>query len=91
MHNIGPRGRSWRWPSNETTLGLSDILALDRTRLAAERALMGCIRRSFSMMTFDPTIFKIMQELGQLNTATLGPTRIKTSEACACQHRGPWR
>ena len=25
------------------------------------------------MMTFGFTIFKIMQELGQLNTATLGP------------------
>ena len=47
----------------EPKLGLSDILALDRTRLAAERTLMGWIRTCFSMMTFGFTIFKVMQEL----------------------------
>jgi putative membrane protein len=58
---------------NETKLGLTDILALDRTRLAAERTLMGWIRTSFSMMTFGFTIYKVMQELGQLNTAPDAP------------------
>jgi putative membrane protein len=58
---------------NETKLGLSDILALDRTRLAAERTLMGWIRTSFSMITFGFTIYKIMQEFGQMNAATGAP------------------
>lgn len=52
----------------EPKLGLSDILALDRTRLAAERTLMGWIRTCFSMMTFGFTVFKVMEEL-QLFTA----------------------
>ena len=59
---------------NETKLGLNDILALDRTRLAAERTLMGWVRTSFSMMTFGFTIYKVVQEIGQLN-ATTGATR----------------
>jgi putative membrane protein len=54
---------------NEAKLGLTDVLALDRTRLAAERTLMGWIRTSFSMMTFGFTIHKIMQEVGQLSAA----------------------
>ncbi len=58
---------------NDTKLGLTDTLALDRTRLAAERTLMGWIRTSFSMMTFGFTIYKVMQELGQLNTAPNAP------------------
>ncbi len=55
---------------NETKLGLNDILALDRTRLAAERTLMGWVRTSFSMMTFGFTIYKVVQEIGQLNATT---------------------
>ncbi len=58
---------------NETKLGLNDVLALDRTRLAAERTLMGWIRTSFSMMTFGFTIYKIMQEVGQLGAASNAP------------------
>ena len=58
---------------SETKLGLTDILALDRTRLAAERTLMGWIRTSFSMMTFGFTIYKVMQELGQINAASGTP------------------
>jgi putative membrane protein len=58
---------------NEAKLGLTDILALDRTRLAAERTLMGWIRTSFSMMTFGFTIYKIVQEVGQIATGPLAP------------------
>jgi putative membrane protein len=57
----------------EPKLGLTDILALDRTRLAAERTLMGWIRTSFSMMTFGFTIFKVMQELRLFSGASLEP------------------
>jgi putative membrane protein len=57
----------------EPKLGLSDILALDRTRLAAERTLMGWIRTCFSMMTFGFTIFKVMQELQLFSGHTLAP------------------
>ncbi|HTO80258.1 MAG TPA: DUF202 domain-containing protein [Methylocystis sp.] len=57
----------------ESKLGLSDILALDRTRLAAERTLMGWIRTCFSMMTFGFTIFKVMEELRLFTTQTLAP------------------
>ncbi|MGD0640301.1 MAG: DUF202 domain-containing protein [Roseiarcus sp.] len=48
---------------DETKRNLSDILALDRTRMAAERTLMGWIRTSFSMITFGFTIYKVLQEL----------------------------
>jgi putative membrane protein len=58
---------------NDTKLGLNDILALDRTRLAAERTLMGWIRTSFSMMTFGFTIYKVVQELGQISATTAAP------------------
>ena len=58
---------------NETKLGLNDILALDRTRLAAERTLMGWIRTSFSMMTFGFTIYKVMQEVGQVSATSATP------------------
>jgi len=58
---------------DQTNLGLNDILAMDRTRMAAERTLMGWIRTSFSMMTFGFTIYKITQEVGKLNAATAGP------------------
>ncbi len=58
---------------NDTMLGLIDILALDRTRLAAEHTLMGWIRTSFSMMTFGFTIYKVMQELGQISAPNDAP------------------
>ena len=58
---------------SEAKRSLTDVLALDRTRLAAERTLMGWIRTSFSMMTFGFTIYKVMQEVGQLSAATNAP------------------
>jgi putative membrane protein len=51
---------------------LSDILALDRTRMAAERTLMGWIRTSFSMITFGFTIYKVMQELSNRMASQTG-------------------
>ena len=57
----------------EPKLGLSDILALDRTRLAAERTLMGWIRTCFSMMTFGFTVFKVMAELRLFTAQKVAP------------------
>jgi len=51
---------------DEGKRSLSDTLALDRTRMAAERTLMGWIRTSFSMITFGFTIYKVLQELDRL-------------------------
>ena len=64
----------------KVTLGLSDTLAVDRTRLAAERTLMGWIRTSFAMMTFGFTIFKVMQELRLFSANTLGSSPQGTRE-----------
>jgi putative membrane protein len=42
-------------------LKLVDILAMDRTRMAAERSLMAWVRTALSMITFGFTIYKFMQ------------------------------
>jgi putative membrane protein len=42
-------------------LKMSDTLALDRTRLAAERTLMAWLRTALSMISFGFTIYKFLQ------------------------------
>ena len=46
---------------SDTELKANDILALDRTRMAAERTLMAWLRTSLAMITFGFTIYKFLQ------------------------------
>ena len=48
---------------NEPDLKLADILAIDRTRMAAQRSLMAWVRTALSMITFGFTFYKFMQFL----------------------------
>src|SRR5689334_20870452 len=47
----------------ETQLKLNDVLALDRSQLAAERTLMAWVRTALSMISFGFTIYKFLQVL----------------------------
>jgi putative membrane protein len=49
---------------------LADILAIERTRMAAERTLMGWVRTALSMISFGFTIFKFLESTQQRG---LGP------------------
>ena len=46
---------------NETPPKLADALAMERTRMAADRTLMGWIRTALSMIGFGFTIFKFLE------------------------------
>ena len=46
---------------SDTELKQNDILALDRTRMAAERTLMAWLRTTLSMISFGFTIYKFLQ------------------------------
>jgi putative membrane protein len=46
---------------SETQPKLADVLALERTRLAADRTLMGWIRTALSLISFGFTIFKFLE------------------------------
>ncbi len=48
---------------SDTELKTSDILALDRTKLASERTLMAWVRTALSMISFGFTIYKFLQVL----------------------------
>ena len=44
---------------NETPPKLADVLATERTRMAADRTLMGWIRTALSMIGFGFTIYQV--------------------------------
>ena len=46
----------------------SHILALDRTRMAAERTLMAWVRTALSMIAFGFTIYKFLQVIQEQST-----------------------
>ena len=85
---------------SDTDLKITDVLALDRTRMAAERTLMAWLRTALSMITFGFSILKFLEVLQKLSTVpallpqaprTLGLTLIgigtfALSFACV-QHR----
>jgi putative membrane protein len=48
---------------NETAPKLADVLALERTRMAADRTLMGWIRTALSMIGFGFTIYKFLESI----------------------------
>lgn len=49
----------------QTDLKLTDILALDRNKLAAERTLMAWVRTALSMISFGFTIYKFLQVIDE--------------------------
>jgi len=53
---------------SNTELKLNDLLAIDRTRLAAERSLMAWVRTALSMITFGFTIYKVLQAIQAQST-----------------------
>ena len=55
---------------NETPPKLADVLATERTRMAADRTLMGWIRTALSMIGFGFTIFKFLESIQSKEWAT---------------------
>ena len=53
---------------NDTELKLNDVLAIDRTRMAAERNLMAWVRTSLSMIAFGFTLYKFLQAMQAQST-----------------------
>jgi putative membrane protein len=53
---------------SDTELKLNDLLAIDPTRLAAERNLMAWVRTALSMITFGFTIYKVLQAIQAQST-----------------------
>jgi len=59
---------------NKLQLDLSTLLAVTRTRFAAERTLMSWIRTAFSMITFGFVLMKFFQFLRLQSTANAEST-----------------
>ena len=59
---------------------LADALALERTRMAADRTLMGWIRTALSMISFGFTIFKFLEYIQEQSITPLrrahGPREV---------------
>src|SRR5512137_1808779 len=59
---------------------LADALALERTRMAADRTLMGWIRTALSMISFGFTIFKFLEYVQEQSITPLrrahGPREV---------------
>jgi putative membrane protein len=68
---------------NEPERKLVDILAIDRTRLAAERSLMAWVRTALSMITFGFTFYKFMQFLNEQSETPLARPRAPRNLAIA--------
>jgi len=60
---------------NETPPKLADVLATERTRMAADRTLMGWIRTALSMIGFGFTIFKFLESVESKETMRLHSPR----------------
>jgi putative membrane protein len=60
---------------NETSPKLADVLAIERTRMAADRTLMGWTRTALSMIGFGFTIFKFLESVQskELASRTMTP------------------
>jgi putative membrane protein len=48
---------------NETEPKLADVLATERTRMAADRTLMAWVRTALSLISFGFTIFKFLETM----------------------------
>jgi putative membrane protein len=60
---------------NETEPKLADVLATERTRMAADRTLMGWTRTALSMISFGFTIYKFLDSIQpkELASQTMRP------------------
>jgi inner membrane protein YidH len=67
----------------EPELKLADTLAIDRTRMAAERSLMAWVRTALSMITFGFTFYKFMQFLNEQSEVPLARPQAPRNLAIA--------
>jgi len=65
---------------NDTAPNLADVLATERTRMAADRTLMGWVRTALSMIGFGFTIFKFLESI-QARESVSDPIRQQAPRA----------